>query len=143
MYSSGPIASSDAFFSEPTVWAAGAEFVLDANAPIPLAVFDRHCWWRDVGTEALEQTGRQWRIACLSENYASIKSSIRAGIAVGALAKSAVEASMKVLGKQQGFPVLPAISLVLLKRPNANSKVIGKMEQAIQGAVGRFGVSNL
>ena len=135
VYSAGPIASGDAFFSEPTVWAASAEFLPDVNVPVPLAVFDRHCWWRDIGSEALEQAGRSWRVACLSESFASIKSSIRAGLAVGTLAESAVDASMQVLGPRQGFPELPPTSLALLKSPNAGSDIVREMEKAILGAV--------
>ena len=131
IYSAGPISSKDAFFSEPTVWAANADFMLEEDAPVPLAIFDRHCWWREVGTNALDKSKRSWRTAYLSENFSSVKAAIRAGLAVGTLAKSAVEDSMRVLGKHDGFPKLPDTSLALLKRPNTPSDIVQEMERAI------------
>lgn len=133
--SAGPIDPQEAFFSEPTVWAAGAETLLDETAPVPLALFDRDCWWKDVPTNALERAGRSWRLAYLSESYASVKAAIAAGLAVGILARSALEDSMRVLGADEGFPPLPASSLTLLKGPNGDSRVVQAMEKALREAV--------
>lgn len=135
IYSAGPISLEDAFFSEPTVWAASAGLSLDEDTPVPLAVFDRHCWWRDLGANALDKTGRSWRVAYLSENFSSIKSSIRAGLAVGTLSRGAVEDSMQILDERQGFPKLPPTSLMLLKSPNTASEIVQEMESAILAAI--------
>ena len=131
IYTAGPIASNDAFFSEPTVWVAGLDFTVPEEGPLPLAIFDRHCWWRDVPTNALDKVNREWRIAYLSENFASVKAAIRAGLAIGILAKSAVEDSMQALTRNEGFPSLPESSLQLLKNRKAASDIVLEMESAI------------
>lgn len=133
--SAGPIDPAEAFYSEPTVWAAGAEMLLDETAPVPLALFDRDCWWKEVPTNALERAGRSWRLAYLSESYASVKAAIAAGLAVGVLARSAVEDSMRILGEEDGFPGLPASSLTLVRGANGGSRVVQEMEKALRGAV--------
>ena len=102
-----------------------------------MAIFDRHCWWRDVATDALDNAGLKWRTAYLSGNFASVKAAIRAGLAVGVLAQSAVESSMKVLDRKQGFPKLPRSSLKLLKNNKTPSGITLEMEKAILEAVVR------
>ena len=135
IYSAGSIEPGKAFFSEPTVWAAGADFSLDEDAPVPLALFDRDCWWRDAATDALDRVGRSWRIAYLSENYVSVKAAITAGLAIGFLARSAVQDSMQILGKEEGFPLLPASSLALLKGRGPSTRVVLAMEKALRAAI--------
>lgn len=135
VYAAGPVSPEQIFFTEPMVWVAGADFVLDGNAPIPLTLFDRHCWWRDVATNALDDMGKEWRTAYLSENFVSIRAAIVAGIGVGVLAKSTIDSSMRVLAEAEGFPALPPASLSLLKNNRSQSNIVQKMEDAIRAAV--------
>ena len=131
IYSAGPMKKREAFFSEPTHWVASEDFDLDKYESIPIAIFDRQCWWRDVATKALDSAEISWRTAYLSANFASIKASIRAGLAVGVLAQSAIESSMIVLGKKQGFPPLPPSSLKLLRNLKSPANIVDEMEKAI------------
>ncbi|MEM7206584.1 MAG: LysR substrate-binding domain-containing protein [Pseudomonadota bacterium] len=135
VYSAEPMGSKQAFFSEPTVWVASSQISLNKNLPVPLALFDRHCWWRDVATRALDEAGRPWQTAYMSANYSSVKSAIAAGLGVGILARSAVGENMKILTRRNGFPALPRSSLKLLKRDNDSSRAIDAMEAAILAAV--------
>ncbi len=135
VYTASPISKKEAFFSEPTVWVTGPNFNLDKHEELPMAIFDRRCWWRDVATKALDDAGIKWRNAYLSGNFASVKAAIRAGLAVGVLANSAVEDSMVVLGKKEGFPSLPPSSLKLLTNKNTPTNIAKEMEIAILGAV--------
>ncbi|MEM7254140.1 MAG: LysR substrate-binding domain-containing protein [Pseudomonadota bacterium] len=133
VYSAGPIDPEQAFYSEPTVWAAGVNFQPDNVHPVPLALFDRACWWRDVPVKALDNANRPWRLAYSSENFVSVKAAISAGLAIGVLAESALEPSMK---KLSGFPPLPPTSLVLLKNEKAAPALVLEMERAIRTAIG-------
>ena len=135
VYSAKKMTRKEAFFSEPTVWVAGIDYEIDHDSPIPLAIFDRHCWWRDVAIESLDKAKINWRPAYLSESFASVKAAIRAGFAIGVLAKSAVEESMIVLGKEHGFPGLPSSSLKLLKNAKTQSELVQEMERAIREAI--------
>jgi len=135
VYSARPVSKKDAFFSEPTVWVCATHFKFDKNDSIPMAIIDRHCWWRNVATNALDESGISWRTAYLSANFASLKASIRSGLAVGVLALSAVEDSMRVLGKKEGFPSLPSSSLQLLKREQTPINIVQEMEAALRQSV--------
>ncbi|MBX2880740.1 MAG: LysR family transcriptional regulator [Granulosicoccus sp.] len=135
VYSAEPMSSDEAFFTEPTVWVASSDFEIDRDCDIPMAIFDRHCWWREVATAALDKARIPWRTVYLSASFASIKASIRSGLAVGVLAQSAVEPSMKILGDKEGFPALPHSSLKLLTNENTSTELITEMENAIREAV--------
>lgn len=122
--------------TEPTVWAADGDLALAADEPVPLALFDRQCWWRDAAIDALERTGRAYRIAYSSESVAGVKAAIGAGLAVGALAASTVDRRMRILREEDGFPALPPSSLVLLQGETAATDVGRAMANAIRAALG-------
>ena len=107
---------------------------LDEAAPVPLALFDRECWWKDVPSNALDRAGRSWRLAYLSESYASVKAAIAAGLAVGVLARSAVEDSMRILGPEEGFPSFAGFITHASERPQR--RVPGRPGNGESAAVG-------
>ncbi len=120
---------------EQTVWAAEATLSIAEDEPVPLALFDRACWWRDAAIEAMERAGRPYRVAYSSESVAGVKAAIGAGLAVGVLSASAVDGAMRVLGEGDGFPALPRSSLVLLIGDTAAQSVAQEMERAIRAAL--------
>lgn len=136
IYAAEPTASiGKLLFKEPTVWAANAAMALDPNEPVPLALFNRDCWWRDAATDALEKAGHSYRVAYSSESVAGVKAAIGAGLAVGVLAVSTVDDTMRVLGKREGYPPLPSSSLVLLQSEKADTIVAQAMESALRSAL--------
>lgn len=132
---SGPDpAAGDVFSREPTVWAASEALTLKRGEPVPLAVLDRNCWWREAPSDALERAGRPWRTAYQSESFASLRAAIRAGLAVGALPKSCLEHGMKQLPEKDGFPRLPAANRVIHTSTRAPAELTGAMAEAIRKA---------
>jgi DNA-binding transcriptional LysR family regulator len=119
---------------EATVWAAQADFRPGDHPVLPVALFDRQCWWRDAASDALDRAGRAWRVAVTSESTASIKGAISAGLAVGALAASALEPDMRTLGPAEGLPPLPLSYLVCLRRPAATASAVVALEGALREA---------
>lgn len=121
-------------FSEPTLWAARRDFALPAGEPVPLALFERACWWRDAALEGLERAGRRYRIAYSSESVAGVKAAIGAGLAIGVLSQGTLDPLMRRLDEDEGFPGLPASSLVLLRAEGAEGEAVSAMEGAIRAA---------
>jgi len=72
---------------EPTVWASSSNFVCDHDAPVPLALLDRDCWWRDVALAGLNASGRPHRVLFTGESVVGIRSAVRSGIAAGLLSE--------------------------------------------------------
>ena len=100
---------------DPMVWVASRQFECRSEEPVPLALFDRSCSWRDVAIEALEGVGQPYCIVVSSESVAGISAAITTGLAIGVLARSTVERSLQILDEQHGFPRLPDSVLRLLR----------------------------
>ena len=134
VYSAGPVSKRESIYSEPVHWVASRDFRFNHTDTLPVAIFDRHCWWRDRATKILDRKGIQWRAAYVSANFASIKTAVRTGLAIGVLAKSAMEPSFRVLGEQEGLPALFDARLKLLKRRASGNPLIPAMETTLRDA---------
>ena len=135
IYSGAPGKNRNAFYTEPTVWVASQDFVLDEQNAIPLAIFDRQCRWRSVPTDAIDKTGKEWRIAYLTVNFSSYKAAIRSGLAIGIMAKSTVEDTFRILQVKDGLPGLPQTSRCFLRSKTASPDITDAMQTAILNAV--------
>ena len=127
----------DTLIRDPMVWVASRPWRCRDGEPIPLALFDRACAWRDVAIQALEEAGQPYRIVFSSESTAGIKAAIATGLAVGVLARSTLESSMLVLGREHGLPPLPD-SVLLLLRGSDGSLAIDAMAAAIESGFDRL-----
>ncbi len=125
-------------FEEQTVWASAREFRISRDQPVPLALFDRSCWWRDMAINALQQAKRPYRIAYSSESVFGVKAAISAGLAVGVLARSSIDPTMRFLGIADGFPTLPRTRLSLLEHSKARSIAVIAMAEAIRRGFSRI-----
>ena len=135
IYSGVPGKVAGSFLIEPTVWVSGQEFFVEEHDPLPLAIFDRNCRWRSVPTDSLDKANINWRIAYLTENFASYKAAIRSGLALGIMCESAVEPAARIIGESEGLPALPKTSRAILKNKNAEPNILAEMEKAILAAV--------
>ena len=128
----------DALIRDPMAWVASRPWRCREGEPVPLALFDRACTWRDVAIQALQDAGQPYRIVFSSESTAGIKAAIATGLAVGVLARSTLESSMLVLGREHGLPPLPD-SVLLLLRGSDGSLAIDAMAAAIESGFDRLG----
>jgi len=132
------VAPSDTLIRDPMAWVASRPWRCGDGEPVPLALFDRACAWRDVAIQALEDAGQPYRIVFSSESTAGIKTAIATGLAVGVLARSTIDGSMLVLGLEHGLPPLPD-SVLLLLRGGDGSLAIDAMAAAIESGFDRLG----
>jgi DNA-binding transcriptional LysR family regulator len=128
---------SGKLIQDPVVWVASRQYQCRNEEPVPLALFNRSCWWRDMAIEAMEHAGQPYRIVLTSESVSGIKAAIAAGLAAGVLARSTVESPMHILDAQHGFPRLPD-SVLRLQRGRHNSPAISAMAAAIEDGFGRL-----
>jgi DNA-binding transcriptional LysR family regulator len=101
----------DRLWQEPLVWAFASD--VKVPDPLPLAFFPQPCPYRESALRALALTERPWHIACTSSSLAGVRAIATAGIAVTPLPANAITAGLRVLGKQDKFPSLPAVDYVL------------------------------
>ena len=135
LYTAGPgTASGQVLFEEPLVWAAAQDWQWDGDQPIPLALFDRACWWRDCAVRTLADAGLGIRTVFESESAWGVKAAIGSGLAVGVLAESTLERGMRVLSVDEGLPPLPKTTLSLLMAKSRPDSVAAAWAEATERA---------
>ncbi|MGP1255613.1 MAG: LysR substrate-binding domain-containing protein [Kiloniellales bacterium] len=122
---------------ERTCWMMSRHHDLLSRDPIPVALFDRDCWWRDAALDALRAMGRSFRIVYSSQSVAGVAAAIEAGIAIGLLGETSLNLDLRELGTGEGFGDMPVSSLILGRRPDADSQPIRVLQTAIRQAFQR------
>jgi DNA-binding transcriptional LysR family regulator len=102
-------------FTDPIVWLQAPGSDLAARRPLPVALFDQACSWRNRAIEALECAAIDYRVAFTSASVAGVRAGIRAGFAVGALAQSTAGDELERIRGGDAPPPLPMAELVLLR----------------------------
>lgn len=102
---------------EQLVWIMGDGQQTHLANPVPLALLPHGNIYRDHAIEALEQAGRKWRVACVSESVGGLQAAVFSGMAVTVLAESAVVPGMCRIGVREYFPPLPKVDLLLYHAP--------------------------
>jgi DNA-binding transcriptional LysR family regulator len=117
---------------EKTLWVGSRFHPVHERDPLPVALFDRACWWREEAIKALE--GRRHRLIYTTESVAGMTAAIEAGAAVGLLGESSIRPSMRILSQADGFAELPPSIWVLEPGPGAGSEARTAMMRAITDA---------
>lgn len=113
------------------VWMCSRDRDVSASEVLPIAVFDRDCWWRDLALSSLKEVGRQYQIVFTSESATGVRAAVQSGIAAGLLSAS---------GDAEVLRTLPDIGagsptyLVLQKASGAKGPICDAMSEAIREA---------
>mgnify|MGYP001467603115 CR=1 FL=1 len=98
---------------EPTVWATAERHLAHEDDPLPLAMFQHGCPFRDWALASLNRLGRPYRLAYTSASISGVLAAVTAGLAVTVLCRSVLPAGVRPLGAEEGFPPLPTASITL------------------------------
>lgn len=119
---------------ENTVWAAASKPMFDLAGPVPLAVLERSCWWKDLPTDVLKSAGREYSIVFRSSSFSGLQAAINAGLAIGILPASCMGSDLHALTPKEGFPRLPGSRRSFLVSKSAPSDLTAAMIAAIREA---------
>ncbi len=122
-----------------TFWASSRYHLAHEQDPVPLALFDRDCWWRDQALEAFEHAQRRFRVVYSSDSIAGIIAAIEAGVAIGMLVETSLQDNFIILSQRNGFPQTPDSNLILECRSGLDSPLAKAMASAIKDAFGHSG----
>ena len=100
---------------DPVVWVANPGFVMQNHQTVSIAVFEEGCIFRTWALEALEKSGISYRIVYVSRSISGLIDAVRAGFAVAPIIRSNVPPDLKIVGLENGLPVLPVSNIVLHK----------------------------
>ncbi|BBO70664.1 LysR family transcriptional regulator [Desulfosarcina alkanivorans] len=109
---------------DPVVWVADPGFVMQRHQTVSIAVFEEGCIFRTWALEALEKSGISYRIVYVSRSISGLIDSVRAGLAVAPIIRSNAPADLKIVGLENGLPVLPVSNIVLHKTKKVASEII-------------------
>lgn len=111
-------------YSEPLVWVMMAGGRAVEREPLPLAIAEIDCAWRDAALEALEATSQAYRIAYSSDTSLGQVAAIRADLAIAALPVSLTDENLVVVPPDFGLPPLPETHAYLANDSSDLAKAI-------------------
>jgi len=114
------------------VWVSSASHLTHEEDPLPLAVFHAECVFRKWALEALDAVNRRYRVAYQSPSVAGIVATVSAGLAVAILFDSIAPQEFRRLRSDDGFPDLPAATIILKRAPGRASAAVECMAQHIR-----------
>jgi len=95
-------------YSEPLKWLMCDGGRAIEQDPLPLAVAEVGCDWREAALAALQSAGRPYRVAYFSDTSMGQVAALRADLAIAALPASLAEGILSEVPEAFGLPPLPA-----------------------------------
>jgi DNA-binding transcriptional LysR family regulator len=124
----------------PLVWITSTRFAPHRQDPLPLALADRRpflargsdCEWAGAAMQALEQAGRQYRIAYTSASQVGTHAPVLAGLAVTVSTLSWLPDGLRAMRAEEGLPRLPDFEILLMKAKRPLQPVTDALAAHIQ-----------
>ncbi|MEM1275831.1 MAG: LysR substrate-binding domain-containing protein [Pseudomonadota bacterium] len=129
-----PGVGDEVLYEDPTCWAHATNADFSLASPLPVALFDHACWWRDAAIASLQVSGRPYRIVYSSQSVSGVIAAVEAGIAVGLLGRSSLQPGLSVASAELGFGATPTSKLVLAHGRSEPSELLEAMKTAIRSA---------
>jgi DNA-binding transcriptional LysR family regulator len=110
-----------AAWPEKLQWVTSREHPVDLGRdPVPLAVAEQGCLYRNRLIHSIEAAGRTWHIAYTSPNLSGIQAAVSAGLGVSILPDVAILPEHRVIAPANGFPPITNTELALVAAENAS-----------------------
>jgi len=102
-------------FTEAVVWAAGPDFELHRDRPLPLAMLPQGCMFRDRALTALARAGISFEVVYMSPSLMGIAAAAQAGFALSVMGRTGLPEG---LAEVHGLPSLGTAQMCLFSAPN-------------------------
>ncbi len=119
---------------DPTCWMSNTQRDFPAREPVPVALFDHACWWRDAAVASLDACGRSYRVVYSSQSVSGVIAAVEAGIAIGLLGRSSLHAGLSVANERLGLGDTPNSKLVMAASGAETTGPMEAMKSAIRSA---------
>lgn len=107
----------------PLVWITSERFAPHRMEPLPLALAQGTCSWREVALGALDKAGRRYRVAYTSASQVGSHAPVLAGLAVTVSPISWLPDGLRMVMPEEGLPPLPEFGILMLKGRKPNQPV--------------------
>ena len=120
---------------EQAVWATAISHSVESQDPLPVALYPQGCLFRQWATEALDASGRPWRLAFVSHSLAAVESIAAQGLAVTVVKSGTFPPRLRALSERDGMPRLPGAD-IRLHRATGLPRAAGLLADHIVRAIG-------
>lgn len=100
-------------YSEDLCWLAFRGGKASFQDPLPLAVAEVGCSWREEALRALDESARAWRIAYSSDTSMGQIAAVRADLAIAALPATHTDRDIGIVSQESNLPPLGQVHLYL------------------------------
>lgn len=100
---------------EELVWVTSKNHHAHEQQVIPLALSHISCSWRKMAIQAMENSGKEHRIAYVSSNSNAVAAMVLSGMAIAAVPRFIMHKDMRVLTTTEGFKPLGEFDIGLLR----------------------------
>ena len=114
---------TEVLLDEELVWAGAKCGTAYRRDPLPLSIWEEGCAWRGNALEALESSGRPYRIAYMSSHSTGQRAAIMADLAIAPFAKTLLGEGIVALGSEHGLPELGRYQLGMIIKPEAGPHI--------------------
>ncbi len=104
---------AELLFPDRLVWVGAPGGVVWLQAPLPVALGDSSCTFREPMVESLRRSGREWRAVCEWSDIGPIQAVCEADTGVAALLLSTIPQGLAVVPHEAELPPLPPFSVNL------------------------------
>ncbi|WP_422098872.1 LysR family transcriptional regulator [Variovorax sp.] len=119
---------------EQAVWATAVSQSVESQDPLPVALYPQGCLFRQWATEALDASGRPWRLAFVSHSLGAVESIAAQGLAVTVVKSGTFPPRLRALSERDGMPRLPGAD-IRLHRAKGLSRAAGLLGDHIVRAI--------
>jgi DNA-binding transcriptional LysR family regulator len=130
---SGPIAA-EWLTTDPTVWVTSVLHAPHELDTIPIALNETQGWCRLAALRTLESFPRRHRIAYTAQSSSALQAAVAAGLAIAPLTRSHAPPDCRILGPDDGFPIIDPSTVGLLRASVATSDAVSSMAEVIREA---------
>ncbi|RWO87257.1 LysR substrate-binding domain-containing protein [Mesorhizobium sp.] len=114
------------------VWVASPNHVAWEADPLPVALFEPGCAARMNVLQALGDADRSYRCTYSSASLLGLIAVVQAGLAVAGLAMRSVPPSLRIVGGNEGLPVLPDLEIGILRNPLSTTQAVERLNDFLR-----------
>ena len=125
---------------EPLLWVTSANHLTHEQESLPLAFGRPTCQWRRHACDALDASGREYRVLFTSWSATVIIAAVMSGLAISVLPECALRPGMRVLGEADGFSPLPDIKIGIMRGHSSKPEIVDALARHITESLDNISV---
>lgn len=119
--------------SEQAIWATAPNYATEKLDPLPVALSDPGCLFREWAVRALDKAGRAWQVTFVSRSLTALEAIVAQGLAVTVVKGGMIPPGLRAVSAGVHVPPLPDAEIRLHRRPELNQPACFLAEYLAQG----------